>query len=248
MPPIAVLKTKHWPFTTSLSWPLEHMHWATRSPWMRLMLSSSSKQALPQASNKLGYGPEICQGDNWKGKREETLEAFSDTKTSGADDSSQHSFFYPHTHTLYPCQALSSNPNNPSIVEKSNSALHYVTFIGLGALWNIYRTDDWSFHPLHLHLNYCIYLVFPNIQAQSQGAITFKVVPGVKEEAPTKEPKVGVVLGNEKREYSNEALTRAGYWNVSILMQRCYLSFVPKTNLRYRTLRNVLLQNLFLSV
>lgn len=34
----------------------------------------------------------------------------------------------------------------------------------------------------------------PNAQAQSQGAITFKVVPSVKEEAPTKEPKVGPVL------------------------------------------------------
>lgn len=32
------------------------------------------------------------------------------------------------------------------------------------------------------------------IQAQSQGAITFKVVPGVKEELPIKEPKVGPVL------------------------------------------------------
>lgn len=60
--PVAALKTKHWPFSTSLSWPLDHMHRATRSPWMRLMLSSSSKQAPPQASNKLRRGPELCQG------------------------------------------------------------------------------------------------------------------------------------------------------------------------------------------
>lgn len=31
------------------------------------------------------------------------------------------------------------------------------------------------------------------MQAQSQGAITFKVVPSIKEEAPSKEPKVGPV-------------------------------------------------------
>lgn len=36
--------------------------------------------------------------------------------------------------------------------------------------------------------------VFPDFQAQSQGAITFKVVPGTKAETPTKEPKVGRVL------------------------------------------------------
>ncbi len=195
MPHIAVLKTKHWPFTTSLSWPLEHMHWATWSPWMRLVLSSSSKQALPQASNRLGYGPEICQGDNWKGKRE-SLKLWRPSQTQRPLEQmiALNTPPFSPPHTLYPCQAVSSNPNNPSIVEKSNSALHYVTFIGLGALWNICRTDDCCFHPLHLYLNYCIYLVFPNVQAQSQGAITFKVVPGVKEEAPTKEPKVGVVL------------------------------------------------------
>lgn len=40
-------------------------------------------------------------------------------------------------------------------------------------------------------LGNCNYLDSSNIQAQSQGAITFKVVPGIKEEAPSKEPKVG---------------------------------------------------------
>lgn len=43
-------------------------------------------------------------------------------------------------------------------------------------------------------LKCCIYPVFPNIQAQSQGGITFKVVPGLKEEPPCQEPKVQLVL------------------------------------------------------
>ena len=46
--------------------------------------------------------------------------------------------------------------------------------------------------PLSLWIFY-VYLslhLLSVLQAQSQGAITFKIIPGIKEEAPSKEPKV----------------------------------------------------------
>lgn len=42
---------------------------------------------------------------------------------------------------------------------------------------------------------YCVsLLILLRFQSQSEGAITFKVVPGIKEEAQNKEPKVQFII------------------------------------------------------
>lgn len=140
MPPIGALKIKHWLFSTSLPTTCIEPH---GPPWMRLMLSSPSKQATPQASDKLRHGPEPCQGGQLE-RKERGLVAVSDTTASLADDSSQHSSFLPpHTHTPYPCQVKSSNPNNPSFVEKSN----IVRLFWMRCFVNFCSTNDCCFHP-----------------------------------------------------------------------------------------------------
>lgn len=64
---------------------------------------------------------------------------------------------------LNPCQAQSSNPNNPSIVEKSNRALHYVTYRSL------------VFPPLHLYLTTVSILSFPIFRPSRKEPLPLKL-------------------------------------------------------------------------
>lgn len=81
-------------------------------------------------------GMDSARRDNWRGKRE-PFKLWRPSQTESPPEQMialNTSPFNPTPHTFCPCQAESSNRNNPSVAEKSNFALHYVTFTGLGAL------------------------------------------------------------------------------------------------------------------
>lgn len=122
MPPITAPKTKHWSFST-------HALSRTPLPGRGRVSVVRPRLAPPQAPNKLCQRAEISQrgGGTTTGEERESL-----LKSVGLHRqrllqqmialNTPPFTTNPPTHTLCPCQAESSNPNNPSIVEKSNSA------------------------------------------------------------------------------------------------------------------------------